>query len=103
MARFAQILSPAGDAVIKIAALTTSTSSANQFVGSRRIIVVNADQDITIAFGAASSMAAADATNYRIPSNQQTTFDMGSNSYLRVFNLSASTAANVWVMRLEGR
>ena len=101
MARFAQILSPAGDAVIKVAALTATTSSAEQLVGSRRIFSVVADQDITIRFGL-TGMGAADATFYYIPAKQQTTFDMGTNTHVRVFNLAAS-AANIWILRLEGR
>lgn len=101
MARFAQILSPAGDAVIKVTGLLATTSSAELAVGARRIFAINATQDITIRFGQ-TGVGAADATFYRIPSNQQTTFDMGSNSVVRVFNEGAS-AADVYILKLEGR
>lgn len=101
MARFAQILTPAGDAVLKVAGLATVTSSAEQAIGAHRIFSVVADQDITIRFGR-TGVAAADATFYYIPAKQQTTFDMGTNTVVRVFNLAAS-AANIWFMRLEGR
>lgn len=101
MARFAQILAPAGDTVIKVTGLAATTSSGELVVGARRIFAVNATQDITIRFGQ-TGMGAADASFYRIPANQQTTFDMGSNSVIRVFNESAS-AADVYILRLEGR
>ena len=101
MARMASILLPSGDADIKLASLGTSTSSTEQKIGANRIFVINADQDITIRFGA-TGMGAADATYYRIPANQQTTFDMGpAFSYIRAFNLSASTAANVYIKILS--
>lgn len=101
MARFAQILAFSGDASVKFTALAATTASAAQFVGPRRIIVINADQDITIVFGN-SSVAAPTTANYRIPANQQTTFDMGPNTHIRVFNNTA-TPANIYVQDLEGR
>jgi hypothetical protein len=94
------ILVPAGDAVIKIAALAATTSSAQQSLGTNRIFAINADQDITIRFGN-TGMAAADNTFYRIPANQQTTLDTSDQfSFIRVFNLGAS-AANVWILPLS--
>lgn len=101
MARFAQILLFAGDAPIKIAALAAATASAAQFIGARRIIDINADQDVMVVFGN-SGVGAPTAANYRIPANQQTTFDMGPNSYVRFFNNGAS-AANIYIQALEGR
>lgn len=99
MARLSAILIPAGDTDIKIAALATTTASTIQTLGKNRIFVINADQDITIQFGnAAGPSFTPTAANYRIPANQQTTFDLGSSfDSLKVFNLSGSTAANIYI------
>jgi hypothetical protein len=101
MAVQSAILVPAGDAVQKVSALAATTSSAALVLGTNRIFAINADQDITIRFGNAG-LAAADATFYRIPANQQTTLDLSDQfTQIRVFNLSSSTAANVWVLPLS--
>lgn len=108
MARFAQILAFSGDATVRVAALANATASTAQFIGARRIVVINATQDITIAFGQ-STMAAPTAANYRIIFGQQTTFDMGPNSYIRVFNLGTQNGTasagptDVYIQALEGR
>lgn len=103
MARFASILIPAGDADIKISSLAAVTASSIQTIGKNRIFVVNADQDITIQFGNVAGPAfTPSAANYRIPANQQTTFDMGQAfDSLKVFNLSGTTAANVFLKILS--
>lgn len=101
MAVFSAILVPSNDAPIKVAALAASTSSAELVMSNNRIFAINADQDITIRFGT-SGMAAADATFYRIPANQQTTFDLGGAfDRIRVFNQAAATAANVYIELLS--
>ncbi len=101
MARYASILIPSCDVDIKYAALGASSAHTAELIGKRRIFSINADQDITILFGD-STVAAPDASAYRIPANQQTVFDMGDAfTYIRVFNLSSSTAANVWIKLLS--
>jgi hypothetical protein len=101
MARLSNILIPSCDLDIKYAALGASTAHAAESIGFNRIFVINADQDITTLFGN-STVAAPSATSYRIPANQQTVFDMGAAlSYIRVFNLSSTTAANVWIKLLS--
>jgi len=101
MARFAQILTFAGDSPI-VFSVSASTASAAKFTGQHRIMVINADQDITIDFGG-SGVADPGTSNYRIPAGQQTTFDTGANSYFKVYNLDGSSSANVYVQLLEGR
>lgn len=101
MARFAQILQFTNETPIKIAGLAATTASAAQFIGNRRIIAINADQDIMVLTGN-SGVGAPTAANYRIPQNQQTTIDMGANAYIRVFN-NGSSAANIYIAYMEGR
>ena len=101
MALQSAVLGFAGDAPIKLAALATSTSSAAQVLGTNCAFAINADQDITIRMGNAG-MAAADATFYRIPANQQTVLYLSDAfSQIRVFNLSGTTAANVYIQKLS--
>lgn len=100
MAVLSCILVPSNEAVTKIAALATVTSSAEVVLNTNRIFVINATGDITIKFGQ-PGMAAAAATDYRIPANQQTTFDTGSAiTSLRVFNL-AGTATDIYIFPLS--
>ena len=100
MAVFSSILVPAGEAAVQVLALAATTSSAEISLGTNRIFAINADQDITIKFGQAG-LAAATGVEYRIPANQQTTFDT-SDAYasIRVFNKGAS-AANIYVQKLS--
>jgi hypothetical protein len=87
---------------MQVASLGAHAASTAVTIGAGRIFVINADQDIAISFGAAATIIAPDGTYYRIPANQQTTFDMGSaNDTIKVYNLSATTAANVYIMRLS--
>lgn len=77
MARFSAILIPAGDADIAVA-LTTTAQSAIQTIGKNRIFVINCAADIQILFGtAAGTPGTITGSTYRIPANQQTTFDTG--------------------------
>jgi|SRR5690242_18810134 len=100
MARFAQILSPAGDAVVKLTGVTAASTAAAQAIGAHRIIAINATQDVCIKLG--GSAVSATSAEYRIPANQQTTIDTGSNSYISVYNV-ATAAADVYIMLVEGR
>ncbi|SRR6266550_2955653 len=101
MARFSVILVP-GDQAIKITGLATVTASSIQTLGKYQVFAINADQDITINFGNANgTMTPPTTANYRIPANQQTTFDLGSSfDSFEVFNQGAS-AANVYIIRLS--
>lgn len=100
MAVLSSILVPANETAIKVAAIATVTSSAEIVIGANRIFAINATGDITIKFGNAG-LTAADATNYRIPANQQTTFDTGQAApSIRVFNL-AGTATDVYIQLLS--
>jgi hypothetical protein len=102
MARLATIMVP-GDTQLKISALGTTTASSVQVVGKYRIFAINSDQDISITFGsAASSITTPTANSYRIPANQQTVFDTGAQfDEFQVFNLSSSTAANIYIIFLS--
>lgn len=85
----------------KVAALVASTASAVITLGKYRIFVINADQDITISFGLSSNITTPTVAFYRIPANQQTTFDLGpSADSIQVFNL-ATTAANIFIKALS--
>src|SRR5258708_3271997 len=90
---------PAQVAATKVAALATTTSSAEIALGTNVIFEINADQDITIAWGAAG-LGAATATNFRIPANTMQRYDMGIFNSIRVFNLSSTTAANVYIQQI---
>lgn len=101
MAIFAHVLVPAGEAAIKIAALAASTASSEQVLGNGMLFAINGDQDLTIAFGVAG-MAAPTNAAFRIPANQTYTFDLGRNyDRIRVFNLSSTTAANIYIQPLS--
>lgn len=108
MARFAQILAFSGDATTKITGQAAGTASAATFIGARRIIVINAvcattPVGIHIAFGN-STMAAPTSANYLIPCAQQTTFDMGPNTHVRIFADAGNGAVtDIYIQDLEGR
>jgi hypothetical protein len=90
------ILVPSSSAPQKVAALASSTSSGELVFGVNSIIAVNATKDITIKFGQ-SGMAAAAATDWRIPANTIREFDLGQAfDRLRVFNLDAA-ATDVYI------
>lgn len=101
MAVFSSVFIPGSDAVIKVAGLATTTSSAEQTLGKHKLFAINATQDITIKFGV-TGLAAAAATDFRIPANTNVVFDTGSQiTSIRVFNLSGTTAADVYVLGLS--
>lgn len=95
------IMAFSGEANSNTAALTAGSSTSEIVLGTNAVFVINADQDIAIKFGN-SGMAAAAATDYRIPANQQTTLDTGTAySSIRVWNLAASATAHVCVQKLS--
>ena|SRR5271166_3466395 len=106
----AAALIPAGDAVLNF---TTSAgaASAQKVLGKNVIFAINSDQDVCISFGLSTGNAGlATAGSYRIPANQQTTFDTGSAfDQVSIWNLgtangtggkTGSTLANVYLQRL---
>lgn len=97
MAVMSSFLVPSGQPPVKIVALATTTASGEQVFGSNTLLAINADQDITIAWGT-SGMAAPTTSDFRLPAGTTMTFDFGqAYDRLRVFNQSASTAANVYM------
>jgi len=97
-------LIPASSPCVNIPGLAYHTvSSPVTTLGYHGIFVINSDQDISITFGAAASIATPTATSYRIPANQQTTFDLGaaSDSLLIFNNAATSVAANIWIQKLS--
>ena len=103
MARLSTVLIPSCDAPITISTLGASAASAIQTVGKNRLFAINADQDLIILFGnkAGPTISPTATVGYRIPANQQDTLDTG-NAFdsFKVFNLSGSTAANVYIQLL---
>lgn len=102
MARLSSVLIPSCEEAVLLQP-TSSSASAIQTIGKNRIFAINADQDITIRFmNAAGPSLTADSADYRIPANQQTTLDTGQAfDSFEVYNLSASTTANVYYQTLS--
>ena len=101
MATLDAILVPATLRGTQVAAVGAGTSTAEILIGHNVLIAVNADQDITIRFGQVG-MSAADGTDFRIPQNVTIVFDMGRDKeYIRLFNKSATTAANIYYIPLS--
>lgn len=97
MARMSAILIPGSQAAIKIAGLTTAQT---QLLGKNTIFVINADADINIEFyNSAGGALVASALSYRIPANQQTTFDLGNAN--DTISLFAAASANVYIKILS--
>ena len=75
---------------------TTGASTAQIFVGNRRLIAINADQDVRIRWGSVSGPSAV-STDFRIPANQTFTLDSGDeHPYFSLFNGSGVTANYSW-------
>lgn len=90
MAVQSSILVPAGDAVLT-ATLGATSSSAELTLGTNRIFSIVATADVNVKFGN-TGMGAASANDYRIPANQQTTFDTSDQwSRIRVFSTAGGT------------
>lgn len=101
MAVFDSILVPATNRGTKVASLAAVTSTAQIEIGHNVLLALNADQDITIRWGP-TGMGAADDTDFRIPSGTTMVFDMGRDKdYIRLFNRSTTTAANIWYLALS--
>jgi hypothetical protein len=111
MARVAAILQASADAP-QVSLALAAASTATFTLSKNRPFAVNADQDITVAFGLSSGhLASATASSYRIPANQQSVFDLGFTfDQIQVYNLgtqngtggqTGTTAANVYVQPLS--
>jgi hypothetical protein len=95
------IFTPSQRTPTKIVALASLTSSIEIPFGIGELFAINADQDITIRFGP-SGLAAADATFFRIPQNVVATYDAGTAwTSIRVFNLSSTSTANIYIQPLS--
>ena len=73
----------------------TTTAAQTVTLHKNQIFVINAAADVNISFGLLANLVVATATNcYRIPANQQTTFDIGPNqdSFSIVNNVTGTTA-----------
>lgn len=102
MAVFDAVFTPSQRRAIKIPNLATTSASTEQAFGNGEIIAINADQDITIRFGPPGGVGAPDDTDFRLPQNTQSTFDMGNGwTSFKVFNRSTTTAANIWILPLS--
>lgn len=101
MATISAVFHPSDDHAIRIAALATTTASAEQAISAQRLFAINADQDITITFGQAGNVPTPDQTCFRIPANATLTFDIGTKTAFRVFNLSSTQTTTVYVLFLN--
>lgn len=101
MATIDAILVPATLRGTKVVSLAAITSTAEILIGHNVLLALNSDQDITIRFGP-TGMGAADDSDFRIPQGVTIVFDMGRDKdYIRFFNRSDSTAANIWYLPLS--
>ena len=100
MARFSSILVPSCDADIAVS-LTTTAQSAIQTIGKNRIFVVNCPADIQIVFAlaASSNQPTISSSTYRIPANQQTTFDTG-NAFDSFYLANLASGSNTAYIKL---
>ena len=101
MAVLDAILVPATLRGTKVVDLAAVNSTAEILIGHNVLLAVNADQDITIRWGP-TGMGAADDTDFRVPQGVTIVFDMGRDKdYVRFFNRSATTAADIWYLPLS--
>ena len=97
MATFSAIFTPrSGDD--QTGTVGAGVSSAAITVGAREKIAINATGDINIAFGS-STMAAASASNFRIPSGVVAEYDSGPNTSIRIWN-PGSGSITYWIQFL---
>lgn len=101
MATLSAVFHPSDDPAIRISSLATLTASSEQQLPAQRLFAINADQDITITFGQAGNCPVPDQTSFRIPQNSTLTFDIGTKTALRVFNLSSTQTATVYILFLN--
>ncbi len=91
MANYARI--PSIDKNLSTASLGTTTSTAAIEVGSGKIIGITCTGTIQVAFGTASTMSAAAATDIVIPATAVATIlDTGRFTYIRIYNPDGVTA-----------
>ena len=90
MATFSAVFSPTGPGQDLSSTVTASASSAEIVLGTDRIFAINATDDVNIAFGV-SGMAAAAATNFRIPGGTVATYDTGQFDRIRLYNATSAT------------
>lgn len=85
---------PSCDATISESVSATSAGSIHT-IGKNRLFAINATQDITIAFGNSTGVAAsATSSSFRIPSGASIQWDTGTAyDQFQVFNLGASSAS----------
>lgn len=101
MATISAVFHPSDDQAIRIASLATQTASSEQTMPAQRLFAINADQDITITFGQAGNIPVPDATSFRIPQGTTLTFDIGTKTGIRVFNLSSTQVATIYILFLN--
>ncbi len=90
MAVIDAILVPSQEAVIKVAGLVTTASSAEQLLGKNQLFAIHATGDFHIRFGV-TGMGAGVATDFLLPSAQVHVFDTGQAfTHVRIFNDSGS-------------
>lgn len=101
MATISAVFHPSDDTAVVVAGLATLTASAEQAVPSGRLFAINGDQDITITFGQSGNVPVPTSNSFRIPANATLTFDIGTKTAIRVFNLSSTQAANIHILFLS--
>jgi len=90
MAVIDAILVPGQDSAVKVAALATATSSAEQLLGKNQLFAIHGTGDFHIRFGVAG-MGAGVATDFLLPSGQVHVFDTGQAfTHVRIFNDSGA-------------
>ena len=78
------------DPAIKVAALATANSSAEQLLGKNQLFAIHATGDFHIRAGV-TGMGAGVATDFLLPSGQVHVFDTGQAfTHIRIFNDSGS-------------
>lgn len=93
------IARPADTAPIKVAALAASASSAEVSLGSNTIFAINGSDHFHIKFGL-TGMAAAAATDFRVPKDVTIVLDTSRFTHIRVYN-STVAAIDVYVLVLS--
>ncbi len=86
MAVIDAILVPSQDPAIKVAAIVTTASSAEQLLGKNQLFAIHATDSFHLRFGV-TGMGAGVATDFLLPGGQIHVFDTGQAfTHVRVFN-----------------
>jgi hypothetical protein len=101
MATMSAVFHPSDDAAIRISGLATLTASSEQVMPAQRLFAINADQDVTITFGQQGNVPVPGVASFRIPQGSTLTFDIGTKTAVRLFNLSSTQAATIYIMFLN--